>query len=251
MTSLVLALLLAFAAVPAGGRPVEGGASAAVTAGGPVLTGGATVIDPRVPARKKKWIQWLASLTPGGGNGGNGTGGPGNNGNSWTLGDGAYSSFERGDCLLTLNLARLTADDDASVTPLAEPQRSLYEGAAAACLAAFYGRSDLWPVAASRFDRVRGTATTCRESAVLRILREIVTAHRADPKVRFVRGRGHLASCQDAGGGGGGWHVRRERSTPIAGADRLRRLSVGGQSMVRGRVLAACLSAAAAPAYGL
>jgi hypothetical protein len=181
LTKLVLILLLASVAVPVGDRsalhPV------AVTAN--VVDGGATT-EPRFPARRKWWIRWLQDLTPHNWAHAFPSASPGSDDARW-LRHALYSSLRRGDCDVTLSLTGLT--------PLTEEERALYEGAAAACLAAFHGRSDLWPVAEARFDQVRGTSFVCQNFAVLRILREMVEAHRADSTAAFGRGRGRGVSC--------------------------------------------------------
>jgi hypothetical protein len=70
------------------------------------------------------------------------TGGGGSNAEA------AYINFMQKDCRDTLSLAR---DRDSETSePLDEPLRSVYEGAAAACLAAFEGESELWQTARER-----------------------------------------------------------------------------------------------------
>jgi hypothetical protein len=179
VTKLALVLLLALAAVPAGGRPGESRVSVAVTAGLSAPTGGETAT--KSPSRRHRWVRWLRAFA---------------------LTDGMaspeqmlYLDFAYGDCQRMFDEVR-QADSDGRLLP--EPTRSLYEGAAAACLAALHGRSDLWPIAGSQFDRVRGTEMTCLDRTVLRILREIVTAHRADPTVQFIRGQARAVNCPES-----------------------------------------------------
>ncbi|WP_146173724.1 IPT/TIG domain-containing protein [Saccharothrix carnea] len=79
----------------------------------------------------------------------------------------------------------------ASASDFPEPVSSVFAGAAAACLAAFHGRADLWPTAYARLDAVSGAVEQleCSVRDLHRMLLDIVTAHRQDPGAVFGRQR--------------------------------------------------------------
>ncbi|MBO0881304.1 MAG: hypothetical protein J2P17_13330 [Mycobacterium sp.] len=103
---------------------------------------------------------------------------------------------------------------------LFQPSRSLYEGAASACLAAFHGRADLWPGTERAFGAV-STQTSqldCIDVVVYGVLRSLVSAHRQNPATTFVKATGvraHRPVCPrisavvpDHGPLAGGYPVR-------------------------------------------
>jgi hypothetical protein len=118
-------------------------------------------------------IGWIQEYTPtGGGQGGK---------------DSAYFAFTKRDCAGTLEIARSTSTADGN-EPLEDPYRSLFEGAAAACLAAFSGRVDLWATATARYAAVDPEALACWDREVYGVWRKLVEAYRADPRTTFSRG---------------------------------------------------------------
>jgi len=132
---------------------------------------GPTVSSSR-PEPKPTIIDWLEEFTPAGG------GGPPE--------EAAHFWFMKGDCATTLSIARATGSDEA----MEEPYKSLYEGAAAACLAAFHGRSGLWRTAVERFEAVGPASLSCWDHEVYRILKAIVEAHRANPAGKLEKRQG-------------------------------------------------------------
>jgi hypothetical protein len=101
----------------------------------------------------------------------------------------------KGDCATALALARVSRPDETG-PPLQEPYRSLFEGAAAACLAAFHGRADLWPTAMSRLASIKPSRFACWDREVYTILAALVRAHRDNPDAKLVRGQGR-AGCPE------------------------------------------------------
>jgi hypothetical protein len=78
------------------------------------------------------------------------------------------------------------------VGELNEPARTLYTGAAQACLAAFQGQSGEWSKAERAYDDVAGRTSefNCMDLAALAALKRLVSAHREDPDGSFaVAGR--------------------------------------------------------------
>ncbi len=73
------------------------------------------------------------------------------------------------------------------VGELNEPARTLYEGAAHACLAATKGESDRWPraVAALQAGRRKTGELTCMDGAALALLDRLVTLHAQHPGRTF------------------------------------------------------------------
>ena len=73
------------------------------------------------------------------------------------------------------------------VAELKEPAQTLYTGAARACLAAFDGRSELWPRAAAAHDAVAGRSgeLNCMDLAALALLERLVTLHTQHPDRSF------------------------------------------------------------------
>lgn len=114
-----------------------------------------------------KIITWIESFTPAGGGG--------------NIPTAVYYEIANGRC----------ADALASAPDFPEPMSSVFAGAAAACLAAFHGRADLWPTAYARLDAVSGATgqLDCYVRDLHRMLLDIVTAHRQDPAAAFGRQR--------------------------------------------------------------
>ena len=73
------------------------------------------------------------------------------------------------------------------VAELQEPARTLYTGAARACLAAFDGRSELWPQSKVAYDAVAGRRgeLTCMDQAAFALLERLVTQHAQFPHRAF------------------------------------------------------------------
>jgi hypothetical protein len=73
------------------------------------------------------------------------------------------------------------------VGELQEPARTLYKGAARACLAAFDGRTDLWSRADAAYDAVAGRRgeLTCMDRAAFALLERLVTLHSQFPDRAF------------------------------------------------------------------
>jgi hypothetical protein len=90
-----------------------------------------------------------------------------------------------GKCQRVLTLSEDSTSDD----NLVEPARSLYEGAASACLAAFEGRRELWPRAEAAYARLGGQTwrLTCETRTLYPLLQRMLKAHRADPSMRPSR----------------------------------------------------------------
>jgi hypothetical protein len=74
------------------------------------------------------------------------------------------------------------------VAELQEPARTLYTGAARACLAAFDGRSELWSQSKVAYDAVasRRGELTCMDRAAFALLERLVTLHEQFPHRAFV-----------------------------------------------------------------
>ena len=93
----------------------------------------------------------------------------------------AYEVLARGDCAAVFGLREDSFDDG---------MRTLYHGAAWACLAAFEGRTDNWARAEDAYETMSasGRELDCLGVPTMELLGALVRAHRADPGVRFVRG---------------------------------------------------------------
>jgi hypothetical protein len=127
-------------------------------------------------------VRWIRKFTPAGG------------------GDrDAYNSFMQHDCEATLIAARDSSDED-GVQLLPEPYRSLYEGAAAACLAGLEGRSELWSIAMSRFPAVDPTALDCWEREVHMVYKALIDAHRASQRIVLAEDSSYSAGCPEVTG---------------------------------------------------
>ena len=98
--------------------------------------------------------------------------------------DEAFAAMLDGDCRRVLRMI------DTSAWDLGGQVRSVYEGAAAACLAAFDAKPKLWPRAQAAAARVAGQASRlhCEEQAIYRLLGRLLRAHRDDPDARLTRG---------------------------------------------------------------
>lgn len=102
---------------------------------------------------------------------------------------------------------------------LAEPSRSLYEGAATACLAAFHGEPALWSRAQTALADVqpRAAELDCLDTPVHLLLQSLVEQHEQFPGARFSRtfDTAHTGPCPrvlrlipDHGPREGGYPVR-------------------------------------------
>jgi len=78
------------------------------------------------------------------------------------------------------------------VNELNDPARTLYSGAANACLAAIKGRGELWADAEAALATVAGRRGefNCLDVAALAVLERLVTAHRKHPDRQFVLATG-------------------------------------------------------------
>jgi hypothetical protein len=180
----VSALVFALAAVPVAGcgrspaRPPATAPTPPMTDATAASTGSAQAspVNPPVTSftSRKTIISWLKEFTPTGGGG--------------SPQEVAYTWFMKGDCATTLSIAKAT-DFDQTAEPMKEPHRGLFEGAAAACLAAFHGRTDLWPTAAARLPAISPSVLNCWDREVYTVFKVIVQAHEKDPGTRFERGR--------------------------------------------------------------
>ncbi len=140
--------------------PAATGASAPAATAAPPLRGVA-------PTRKRNIIAWLRRL---------GLGTP--RGPQSDLTD-AYDLLGQRKC--------------AEVLPLTENMEPatgrLFAGAAQACLAAFEGRTELWPAAESAWEQAGGPDSVhCLHVPVYDLLNQLVEAHRADPEATFEVG---------------------------------------------------------------
>jgi hypothetical protein len=83
------------------------------------------------------------------------------------------------------------------VGELEEPARTLYEGAAHACLAATEGEAAGWPRAVAALQEVsaRTDELTCMDGAALALLNRLVTLHAEHPRRSFVLAAGSKAKA--------------------------------------------------------
>jgi hypothetical protein len=157
--------------------------------------------------RGSRLIKWIQNFTPSGGHG--------------STAEGAYINFMQRDCWATLSLARHDQRDE-TVDSLDEPLRSLYEGTAAACLAAFHGQADMWTTAQADRRRLTASQFSCWDRSVFNVLDALIDAHRADSSATFTRGKGGVSQCPeltevvpDHGSRVGGYEVEiRGRNLP-------------------------------------
>lgn len=148
-----------------GSAPVEEGGSevAEPTGGGDEEEGGE---EP--PPRRRSVIAWLLDLGP-----------------SAPSGPSEIRAYEH---LMTLDCAGLMErlDDDGHDQALnLGPSETLYRATGTACLAAFDGRSELWPTARELADHAGEPSTSCLDRATRRLLDDLLAAHDADPKAIF------------------------------------------------------------------
>lgn len=145
--------------------------------------GSASPTTTREGGRFSRIIQWLNEESPVGG----GAGG--------TL-DAAFGAMREGDCRGALRMSEAPPGEE----PFPEPGRTLYEGAGAACLAAFEGRPELWPRAEAAFEKTvtHEAAFDCEQQAVYRLLARLVDLHRTEPNTQLVKevtGRQGVLKC--------------------------------------------------------
>jgi hypothetical protein len=120
----------------------------------------------------------------------------------------------QGDCAYTLLVARNETGDD-MFEPLSEPYQSLYEGAAAACLGAFSGKSQLWATATVRLGQIDVASLNCWDREVYKVYDALVRAYEANPNTEFRRGHASgesacpriIAAVPDHGPRAGGYTV--------------------------------------------
>lgn len=161
-----LAVALAVATAPevsrAGAAAVD--RAAAAQAMTPTTGNQALADGPKKKKKKRNIIAWFASLL------------------SSPPGPPEFAAYD--------NLANLRCDlVFGSLAALDEPTRTLYTGAADACLAAFAKQRSLWPGAAASFAAAsaRSNELTCMGQATLALLGRILAAHKAHPKRAFRR----------------------------------------------------------------
>src|SRR6266540_5360891 len=133
--------------------------TSAASSKGPAATASATTKSRSAGVKVIAWIKDLAPL------GGGATG----------LDDEAFASFIAGSC---------NGPTSGPLAALSEPLRSLYEGANAACLAAFHDKPKLWPLAERRIGEVSRYANSlpCTHRAVLLAAQQLVRIHRGNPE---------------------------------------------------------------------
>ncbi|GAA0943779.1 IPT/TIG domain-containing protein [Virgisporangium aurantiacum] len=208
------AIIVLVLSLTAGGCTTDGASDAPQGQGppGPVdptaapTSGTTTTPTSKTTTRTRKssaLVEWIKEFTPTGGGGG--------------YEEAAYIWFMKGDCETTLSIAR---NRDGELGTMDEALRTLYEGAAAACLAAFHQRRDMWSVALARHGKVDTSGMSCWHRSVYRIFTALVEAYRDDPEVRFSRtgGSGRSECPQlsglspDHGSRSGGYQVEVEGS---------------------------------------
>jgi hypothetical protein len=121
---------------------------------------------PTKPAKKRNVVAWVLSLGPGAPEGPP----------EFT----AYRELQQLRCEKVFD----------RVAELKEPARTLYKGAARACLAAFSGRADLWSRADAAYDAVAGRRgeLTCMDRAAFALLERLVTLNTQFPHRSFENG---------------------------------------------------------------
>jgi len=178
---------------------------------------GTTAPDPPTTARPSpitRVIQWMNEHGP-------------TSGGASSVFDEAYILMMKGDCAGVFRLAEGQSKDE-----MTGPLRTLYLGAASACLAAFHGRAELWPRADAALERMtsRAPRLDCESRAVYELLKRLVEAHRAAPSARLVKqpvGRRALACPRftritpNHGPAEGGYTVRIEGEDlpPVVGVN--------------------------------
>ena len=120
----------------------------------------------------------------------------------------AYPSLVQGECDQVLPILHT----------IPEPSRSVYEGAASACLAAFHNQPQLWSRAQAALTTVGSqTSQDCFDKPVHQLLQSLVEVHRQDPGAQFVTrfGSGSAPPCPrvlelipDHGPREGGYQIR-------------------------------------------
>jgi hypothetical protein len=133
-----------------------------------------TTTGPGHSTKRPIAIKWIRDFTPAGGGGGRR--------------ETAYVWLVKGDCATTFKVASDLTSDEQSGGPMEEPYRSLYLGAAAACLAAFHRSANLWGTAIDAFQAVKSGGLGCWDREVYDLLAGIVHAHQNDPGATFQRG---------------------------------------------------------------
>jgi hypothetical protein len=126
-------------------------------------------------------IRWIRKFTPAGGGG------------DWL--EGAYAAFINRDCNGALSSARDPGSEEHKAVP--EPYRTLYEGAAAACLAVLDGRKELWPVALDNLPRVDTTDLGCWHLEVYTVYQALVEAGRANQRTTVAGDSAAASDCPE------------------------------------------------------
>jgi hypothetical protein len=173
----VAALAVAVASGHEGRRGLTKGASDASTSSVriPTDSGSGSSPNPATTQRRSRGsriIQWLSEQAPlaGGAEGAD---------------EDAYYSLMEGDCTHVLALSEGKGEG----YQLSASTRTLYEGVASACLAAFEGRALLWPRAEAAFEKITRQAggLICEERAVYQLLQRLIEAHRAEPSAQLLK----------------------------------------------------------------
>ena len=181
MTGPVLLLMLALL-LPACGAADDAGTTATTSTHATTTTastsGSSTPATPSTTATKKKKnvVAWILGLGPGAPDGPP----------EFT----AYRELQELHCTTVF----------ARVGELDEPARTLYTGAAHACLAATKGESDRWPRAAAALQQVAGKTgeLNCMDIAALALLDRLVTLHAKHPGGTFqlaAKGKSKAPPC--------------------------------------------------------
>ena len=157
-----------------------GSAPSAGTSAGRTTASSARTPTPTKPAGSAL-VRWIRKFAPiGGGHG--------------SLQD-VYNAFMYRDCADALAIARAPASGD--YDSVEEPHRTLYEGAAAACLAVLDGRAEHWQTAIDKFPAVDLANLDCWHLEVYTVFRELVEAGRANLRVTVDSGSPAGSRCPE------------------------------------------------------
>jgi len=163
--------------VPACGADTEAdGASTPTSPTAPTTTTTGTTASTTPTTKKKKKknvVAWILSLGPGAPEGPP----------EFT----AYRELQQLNCATVFD----------RVGELRQPARTLYEGAAHACLAATAGETARWPRAVAALQEVSGRTDelTCMDGAALALLDRLVTLHAEHPGRTFALAAGSKAKA--------------------------------------------------------
>ena len=112
---------------------------------------------------------------------------------AWIIGLGAGSASGPEQIGVYENIQQATEDSCRAAfqsEDVTDEQATLFHGAAAACLAAFHGKTQRWEDAEGAFDALSGRPDACIDQAVYDVLASAVQAHRADPAAVFKLAKG-------------------------------------------------------------